>query len=99
MQRALFTLDIMKQQKNYKGVTLTGAGGRYGGEGYGESYAPEYGGACTEWSEWPAEQHALLPQDKLAYPASGPCFTGSYSLLYVNCTERIPGRPGWLTIF
>ncbi|XP_063831355.1 ETS-like protein pointed isoform X1 [Ostrinia nubilalis] len=54
-----------------------GAGGRYGGEGYGESYAPEYGGACAEWAEWPSEQHALIPQDKLAYPASGPCFTGS----------------------
>ncbi|KAI8425037.1 hypothetical protein MSG28_006913 [Choristoneura fumiferana] len=53
------------------------AGGRYSGEGYGESYPAEYGGACSEWSEWPGEQHALIPQDKLAYPASGPCFTGS----------------------
>ncbi|CAK1550551.1 unnamed protein product [Leptosia nina] len=53
------------------------AGGRYGGEVYGEGYAPEYGGACAEWSEWPGEQHALIPQDKLPYPASGPCFTGS----------------------
>ncbi|XP_045453168.1 ETS translocation variant 4-like [Melitaea cinxia] len=54
------------------------AGGRYGagGEVYGEGYATEYGG-CAEWSEWPGEQHALLPQDKLPYPASGPCFTGS----------------------
>ncbi|XP_046971097.1 ETS-like protein pointed isoform X2 [Vanessa cardui] len=53
-------------------------GGRYGagGEVYGEGYATEYGG-CAEWSEWPGEQHALLPQDKLPYPASGPCFTGS----------------------
>ncbi|KAL0869126.1 hypothetical protein ABMA27_007424 [Loxostege sticticalis] len=57
-----------------------GAGGRYGGEGYGESYAPEYGGACAEWAEWPSEQHALIPQDKLAYPASGPCFTGPIQL-------------------
>ncbi|CAG4957620.1 unnamed protein product [Colias eurytheme] len=53
------------------------AGGRYGGEVYGEGYAPEYGGACAEWGEWPGEQHALIPQDKLPYPASGPCFTGS----------------------
>ncbi|KOB78124.1 putative ETS-like protein pointed, isoform P1 [Operophtera brumata] len=49
----------------------------YGGEGYGESYAPEYGGGCADWSEWPSDQHALIPQDKLPYPASGPCFTGS----------------------
>lgn len=55
-----------------------GGGGRYGGEAYGETYATEYTGACgTEWNEWPNEQHALIPQDKLAYPASGPCFTGS----------------------
>lgn len=66
--------------KNY---VFPGAGGRYGGEGYGESYAPEYGGACAEWAEWPSEQHALIPQDKLAYPASGPCFTGAYLLLII----------------
>ncbi|OWR43068.1 Transforming protein p54/c-ets-1 [Danaus plexippus plexippus] len=48
--------------------------GRYGGEVYGEGYSTEYGG-CAEWAEWP-EQHAL-PQDKLPYPAAGPCFTGS----------------------
>ncbi|XP_063387388.1 protein C-ets-1 isoform X2 [Cydia fagiglandana] len=57
-----------------------GAGGRYGGEGYGESYPAEYSGTCSEWSEWPGEQHALIPQDKLAYPASGPCFTGPIQL-------------------
>ncbi|KAJ2953316.1 hypothetical protein O0L34_g903 [Tuta absoluta] len=57
-----------------------GAGGRYGGESYGENYGAEYGGACGEWGEWPSEQHALIPQDKLAYPASGPCFTGPIQL-------------------
>lgn len=56
-----------------------GAGGRYGGEGYGESYVQEYGGACAEWNEWPADQHALIPQDKLPYPATGPCFTGMFT--------------------
>ncbi|XP_022121271.1 ETS-like protein pointed isoform X1 [Pieris rapae] len=49
-------------------------GARYG-EVYGEAY-PEYGGACAEWGEWANEQHPL-PQDKLPYPATGPCFTGS----------------------
>ncbi|CAH4031923.1 unnamed protein product [Pieris brassicae] len=49
-------------------------GARYG-EVYGEAY-PEYGGACAEWGEWANEQHPL-PQDKLPYPAAGPCFTGS----------------------
>lgn len=66
-----------------------GGGGRYGGEGYGESYVQDYGSACgTEWTEWPAEQHALIPQDKLAYPASGPCFTGMYPQF--NCLHRHP---------
>lgn len=71
---------------------LTGAGGRYGGEGYGEGYAAEYGGACADWGEWPSEQHALIPQDKLAYPASGPCFTGMFDdyscLIYIKVTIK-----------
>ncbi|XP_026760804.2 transforming protein p54/c-ets-1 isoform X3 [Galleria mellonella] len=76
------TQPLLTHEPKYQPHTYTkpyprGGGGRYGGEGYGESYAPEYGGGCAEWGEWPGEQHALIPQDKLAYPASGPCFTGS----------------------
>ncbi|XP_041970000.1 ETS-like protein pointed isoform X2 [Aricia agestis] len=55
------------------------AGARYGGgEVYGEGYAAEYGG--VEWGEWAPDQHALIPQDKLSYPAAGPCFTGPIQL-------------------
>ncbi|CAH0756407.1 unnamed protein product [Diatraea saccharalis] len=73
----LLTHEPKYQPHAYSKPYPRSTGGRYGGEGYGESYAPEYGGACTEWAEWPSEQHPLIPQDKLAYPASGPCFTGS----------------------
>ncbi|KAG6449975.1 hypothetical protein O3G_MSEX006341 [Manduca sexta] len=73
----LLTHEPKYQPHAYSKPYPRGGGGRYAGEGYGESYAPEYVGACADWSEWPNEQHALIPQDKLAYPASGPCFTGS----------------------
>ncbi|CAG4953815.1 unnamed protein product [Parnassius apollo] len=72
----LLTHEHKYQPHTYTKPYPRSTGGRYGGEVYGEGYAAEYGGAC-EWSEWPAEQHALIPQDKLPYPASGPCFTGS----------------------
>ncbi|CAB3249151.1 unnamed protein product [Arctia plantaginis] len=77
------TQPLLSHEPKYQPHAYTkpyprGGGGRYSGEGYGESYVQDYGSACgTEWTEWPAEQHALIPQDKLAYPASGPCFTGS----------------------
>ncbi|CAH2983391.1 unnamed protein product [Chilo suppressalis] len=76
----LLTHEPKYQPHAYSKPYPRSTGGRYGGEGYGESYAPEYGGACTEWAEWPSEQHPLIPQDKLAYPASGPCFTGPIQL-------------------
>ncbi|KPJ18189.1 ETS-like protein pointed, isoform P1 [Papilio machaon] len=74
----LLTHEHKYQPHTYNKPYPRNSGGRYGGGGevYGEGYAAEYGGAC-EWGEWPAEQHALLPQDKLPYPATGPCFTGS----------------------
>ncbi|CAK1583646.1 unnamed protein product [Parnassius mnemosyne] len=72
----LLTHEHKYQPHTYTKPYPRSTGGRYGGEVYGEGYAAEYGGAC-EWSEWPTEQHALIPQDKLPYPASGLCFTGS----------------------
>ncbi|CAB3245821.1 unnamed protein product [Arctia plantaginis] len=80
------TQPLLSHEPKYQPHAYTkpyprGGGGRYSGEGYGESYVQDYGSACgTEWTEWPAEQHALIPQDKLAYPASGPCFTGPIQL-------------------
>ncbi|XP_022817556.1 ETS-like protein pointed isoform X2 [Spodoptera litura] len=76
----LLTHEPKYQPHAYSKPYPRGAGGRYGGEGYGESYVQEYGGACAEWNEWPADQHALIPQDKLPYPATGPCFTGPIQL-------------------
>ncbi|PZC80901.1 hypothetical protein B5X24_HaOG213888 [Helicoverpa armigera] len=76
----LLTHEPKYQPHAYTKPYPRGGGGRYGGEGYGESYGQEYGGACAEWNEWPADQHALIPQDKLAYPATGPCFTGPIQL-------------------
>ncbi|VVD01546.1 unnamed protein product, partial [Leptidea sinapis] len=73
----LLTHEHKYQPHTYTKTYPRTAGGRYGGEVYNEGYAPEYGGACAEWSEWPGEQHTLIPQDKLPYPSSGPCFTGS----------------------
>ncbi|CAH2045364.1 unnamed protein product, partial [Iphiclides podalirius] len=75
----LLTHEHKYQPHTYTKPYPRSTGGRYGGEVYGEGYATEYGGAC-DWSEWPAEQHALIPQDKLPYPASGPCFTGPIQL-------------------